>query len=463
MNSGYLAPERIQALRDGEPTRGAYVLYWMQQSQRATFNHALEFAVRRANELRLPVLVGFGLTDNYPEANVRHHQFMLEGLVETAVTLRQRGIAFALRLGDPADVALALSQQAALVVCDRGYLRHQKAWRARVAAAAPCPVWQVESDVVVPTDLASTKQEIGARTLRPKIARLWEDFLTPLKDTPVERRVDRRWLTRVVPDAQPLEDVPALIARLKLDRSVGPVSHHHRGGSSHARERLQSFVEETLPGYKERRQQPEAGAVSRLSPYLHFGQISPIEVALAVRAARPLHDDNRASYLDELVIRRELAVNFVHTNPAYDRYEAVPAWARATLLAHVRDARPFLYAVEELERAETHDPYWNAAQLQMVRTGYMHNQMRMYWGKQILAWTPTPQEAYAVTMMLNNKYFVDGRDPNAYTNVAWIFGLHDRPWPERAIYGKVRSMTASGLERKTDIAAYVQQVAELSA
>ena len=202
---------------------------------------------------------------------------------------------------------------------------------------------------------------------------------------------------------------------------------------------------------------------SLLSPYLHFGQISPVEIALRVRRASAGSARDRAAYLEELIVRRELAVNFVHFNDRYDRYDSLPAWARATLEAHRRDPREHRYSRSQLEAAQTEDRYWNAAMREMRHTGYMHNRMRMYWGKKILEWSPTPEAAYATVLHLNNRYFLDGRDANSYANVAWIFGLHDRPWPERPVFGKVRSMTAGGLERKFDMAGYLYLVERLVA
>lgn len=442
---------------NGAPERaGDYVLYWMQQSQRATFNPALETAIAAANRIGLPVLVGFGLTESYPEANARHYAFMLEGLAEVARHLQARGISFVVRRGTPDEVAIRLAQRAALVVCDRGYLRPQKRWRARVAAEAKRRVLQVEGDVVVPVDLVSTLREIGARTLRPKLLRLREKFLHPLACERPSVPANRLGLRSDVD----LSDLPALIAQLRIDHSVAAVSAF-RGGETEARRRLQTFIADRLDQYASARPHLGEPQVSTLSPYLHFGQISPVEVALAVREAQTGTDD-RASYLEELVIRRELSMNFVNRVPDYDRYDCLPDWARHTLAAHRTDQRQYLYDYGRLAQAETHDPYWNAAMREMLVTGYMHNHMRMYWGKKVLEWSPSPEEGYATLMRLNNTHFLDGRDANSYANVGWVFGLHDRPWPERPIFGKVRYMNAVGLKRKTDIDVYVRRVAALT-
>lgn len=442
---------RVRRLNDAEPRPGAFVLYWMQQSQRAEWNQALEYAVLRANERDLPVLVAFGLTDDYPEANARHYRFMLEGLRETRDALRRRGIAFVIRRGDPAAVALELAQDAGLVVCDRGYLRHQKAWRARVARDAGRSVVQVECDAVVPVDVVSCKAEYAARTIRPRVDRHLAEFLV----APRAIRSLRPW-TATSPAGLALDDVDDVLSDLDMDRRVPPVTHAFRGGTLGAMRRLRRFLR-ALTGYAEGRTHPEAAHVSRLSPWLHFGQISPLRIALAVKRARAPAAD-RAAFLEELIVRRELALNFVEFTPRYDRYDALPGWARATLAKHRTDARSHRYTARELEAAVTHDPWWNAAMREMKYTGYMHNHMRMYWGKKILEWCATPEHAYRVAASLNNRWFLDGRDPSSWANVGWLFGLHDRPWGERAVYGTVRSMSAAGLERKHDMEAYVRRV-----
>ena len=216
-----------------------------------------------------------------------------------------------------------------------------------------------------------------------------------------------------------------------------------------------------LPGYADARNDPADPQCSTLSPYLHFGQISPVEVARKAQRATGASDSDKAAFLEELIVRRELAVNFVHYHAHYDRFQCLPDWAQKTLADHAGDERPVRYSRADLERAGTEDEYWNAAMTEMLKTGYMHNYMRMYWGKKILEWSDTPETAFSTALYLNNKYFLDGRDPNSYANVAWIFGLHDRPWQERPIYGKVRYMNASGLERKFDIQEYCRWVRSL--
>lgn len=453
--SASVHPTRISLLNSA-PFRenGRYILYWMQQSQRAEDNDALEYAIEAANLAALPLLVCFGLTDGYPEANARHYTFMLEGLRETAASLRQQGIGFAIEHGEPTEVAIRWGKHAALLVCDRGYLRHQVEWRTEVAAEAGCRTVQVEADVVVPVEVASSKCEIGARTLRPRIWRNAEPFLMALRCTTPQHP----W-NGPLPKNLNLDDPAALCAELNIDHSIIPVSSQFKGGTSEAKRIFRRFVAGPLQhSYAENRSHPETGDVSHMSKYLHFGQISPVWLALKCQKVTSAQNRNAASFLEELIVRRELAINFVHYNDAYDCYDVAPAWARATLETHRQDHREHLYTRSELENARTHDPYWNAAMLEMRTTGGMHNHMRMYWGKKILTWTESPAEAHATILHLNNRYFVDGRDPSSYANVAWLFGSHDRPWPEREIYGKVRSMVASGLERKCDIRKYCRQI-----
>ena len=448
-----LADSRIRVLNDREVRNGRYVLYWMQQSQRTEYNDALNVAIREANRCELPLLAVFGLTDAYPEANLRHFTFLLEGLQEVAAALGRRGIRLVVRLGSPPNVALNLGHDAALIVCDMGYLRHQRAWRRKVARKADCRVLQVESDAVVPVAEVSGKAEYAARTIRPKINRHLENYLVLPRSPSLKHREPEM----AIPGLD-LTDIERVLRRLNIDRSVPPVSAFFKGGTREAKKHLRRFIEKGLPRYSDHRNQPQSDDVSHMSPYLHFGHISPVYLALKVREAREGLGVDRAAYLEELIVRRELALNFVWYTQDYDRYAGLPEWARKTLAAHAGDDRPDRYDRETLEAAETHDPYWNAAMREMKYTGFMHNYMRMYWGKKILEWSPSPEEAFATTLVLNNKYFLDGRDPNSYAGVGWVFGLHDRPWFERPVFGKIRYMAASGLERKCDIRGYVGKV-----
>ncbi len=454
-----IEPTRIKLLNQKKMTDGDFVLYWMQQSQRAEENQALEYAVELANHLDRPMVVVFGLTNGYPEANLRHYRFMLEGLRETVATLEKRGIQMAVQLGSPPDVALKAGQRAAAIVCDCGYLRFQKAWRRSLARKAACRVVQVEADVVVPVAVTSSKAEYAARTLRPKITRHLNEYLKEFHVVPLKNSSLGLDIKNLRANLN-LEAIDALQSRLDVDRSVEPVNLFFKGGTREAKKRLKNFLNQSLKHYPDHHNQPQTDDISHMSPYLHFGQISPLYLALQVKAVdgRKVGLDAIEAYLEQLIVRRELAVNFVNFTPNYDTYDCIPGWASQTLSDHLSDDRPNRYSRTQLENAETHDPYWNAAMLEMKHTGFMHNYMRMYWGKKILEWSRTPQQAFDITLALNNKYFLDGRDPNSYTGVAWIYGVHDRAWPERPIFGKTRFMAASGLERKCDIMAYVKKI-----
>jgi deoxyribodipyrimidine photo-lyase len=439
----------------------------MQQSQRAEWNHALEYAVERANSLGLPVAVVFGLMDDYPEATERYYAFMLEGLRETFQTLERRGIGAFIRRGHPADVAIKAGREAALIVCDMGYLRHQAEWRALVADEAECEVVEIESDVVVPVETASDHAEYMARTIRPKLLKRLDEFLQPVKEVKLLKRWER--------------DKGVASTLIKTVPKVGATpSSRFKGGTAEAKKRLKRFIAESLAVYEKHSNQPQTDDVSMLSPYLHFGQISPLYIALEIIAARsgdraytsspnpvgcvPSHGEKDPGncFLEQLIVRRELAMNFVWFTPDYDRFSCLPDWAKLTLKNHAKDKREYLYSREQLEQSQTHDPYWNAAMTEMRVTGFMHNYMRMYWGKKVLEWSRSPEEALETLLAINNKYFLDGRDPNSCAGVAWVFGKHDTAWKERSVFGKVRYMNAAGLKRKCNIEGYVEKVNRMS-
>ena len=447
-------PARIHRLNDRPPRPdGRFVLYWMQQSQRAEWNHALEYAIDRANDLGLPVAVVFGLMDDYPDANERHYAFMLQGLEEVFQALEKRGIAAFAGRGHPADVALEAGEEAALIVCDMGYLRHQAEWRARVADEAGREVVEVESDVVVPIETASDKPEYMARTIRPKLHKQINEFLKPVRE--------KKCAAGILPASffQTLEKKVPSIGNLKLDRSVGAVDCF-KGGTPEAKRRLKQFIKNSLAVYSNHSNQPQTDDVSAMSPYLHFGQISPLFIANEILNC-DAEQEAKDAYIEQMVVRRELAVNFVWFTPDYDKRTCLPDWAKQTLQNHAGDEREYIYTREQFERSQTHDPYWNAAMTEMRVTGFMHNYMRMYWGKKILEWTASPEEAFETLLAINNKYFIDGRDPNSYAGVAWVFGKHDTAWAERPVFGKTRYMNAAGLKRKCKIDEYVEKVEPL--
>ena len=454
--------KRFRILNEVAPRKGgAYVLYLLQQANRAHHNPALEFAIEEGNRLGLPVVACFGLLDGangFPEANARHYAFLLQGLADAKAGLEKRGVGFVMRKASPAEIAIDLARDAALLVLDRGYLAIQKRWYGEIEKAVETRVVQVEGDVVVPVEIASPKHEFAARTLRPKLHKQWDNFLQPL----TARKVAHKAAGLALPSAIDPSDPMKVLAGMTLDTEVGPVKRFV-GGETEARKRLKAFLADGLAGYGNGRNRPEAAAASHMSPYLHFGQISPVEIALAVRAAKDGDDDDRGAYLEELIVRRELAANHVFYTEGYDSYaKAVPDWAQKTLAEHARDPRPHRYTEAQLAAGETHDPYWNAAQAEMRETGYMHNQLRMYWGKKILEWSPSPKAGFERTLRINNRYFLDGRDANSFTNVAWVYGLHDRPWAKRKVFGTVRYQSENSL-RKFDAKSYVKAVETLCA
>ena len=447
-----IQPERILVLNDRPVRDRGFVLYWMQAAQRAEWNHALESAVRLANERGKPVLAAFSLTDDFPEANARHYAFMLEGLKETQAALAKRGIGLLILRGSPEQTIPALAKDADAVVTDDGYLRIQVQWRRQVAERCDCRVTEVTTNVIVPVETASEKENFSAGTLRPRIHKHLDAFLVPLKHTKSKTSSLKLDIESFV-----IADIEAALKKLKIDRSVTP-SPFYTGGTSQAKKRLKEFIKDKLDDYADKRNDPLQDCQSNLSPYLHFGQISPLYIALEIQKSGSKCVDD---FLEELIVRRELSHNFLYYNPRYDDYDALPPWALRTLNFHAKDKRDFVYSQKQFENAQTHDPYWNAAQMEMVLTGKMHNYMRMYWGKKILEWTNTPKYAFETALYLNNKYELDGRDPNSFAGVAWCFGKHDRAWGERPVFGKIRYMNAAGLKRKFDADAYVEKINRL--
>lgn len=449
-------PRRARLIRPGEPRRGAGpVVYWMRRNHRAEDNPGLQFAQDLARPSGAPVVAAYVLAPAFLGAALRQYAFLWRGLAGTAHALRRRGVHFELRQGQPGrELARLLTELgAAALVADFDPLRPKRAWLADLLAETPgLPVWEADGRNIVPAWLASTKQEYMARTLRPKIHRLLPEFLPDVGPEPDEPPDEE---TGAAPD---LAELPA---SLSADPAV-PEATWLEPGEAAARAALARFTDR-LAGYAGRRNDPNAGAVSLLSPYLHFGQLSARRTAQAVMAADAPPVD-KAAFLEELIVRRELADNFCLYNPAYDSPAGFPAWAKASHQRHADDPRPQRYDLAELEAGRTHDPLWNAAQLEMVRRGYMHGYMRMYWAKKLLEWSISVQEAMDAAIRLNDRYQLDGRDANGYAGIAWsLGGVHDRPWPERAVFGTVRTMTARGAAAKFDVRAYAASVAALPA
>jgi deoxyribodipyrimidine photo-lyase len=443
---------RIEHLNSAEIRKGKCILYWMQQSQRSVYNHALEYSIDMANEHNLPLIVFFGLAE-YPDANLRHYWFMLQGLKEIRDHLYARGIRLVIHQTRPDTGVVEFAKDASMVITDLGYCRIQRQWRKYAAEHLDCPLIQVESDVIVPVRDVTDKQEYTAGTIRPKIFKKLKEYLVPLHE-----RTIRKKSTSLKLNSINLSDLSKVVSKLKIDMSVKPVDWL-KGGTFSAEMFLRDFIDAKLDFFATQRNDPSTDYCSHMSPYLHFGQVSPLYIALEISKSKSPGKD---VFLEELIIRRELSMNFVWFNDHYDSIESLPQWAQLTLNLHKKDKRYKTYSLHVLEHGKTDDTYWNAAQREMVIRGKMHGYMRMYWGKKILEWTADPEEAYRIALYLNNKYELDGRDPNSYTGVAWCFGKHDRAWKEREIFGKVRYMNSKGLERKFYIQNYVRKIDELS-
>jgi deoxyribodipyrimidine photo-lyase len=427
----------------------------MQHSQRGRDNPALNTAIEAANLLRKPVVVYFQILPRSPGGNLRHYEFMRRGLEELSAVLAQRNVSFFLgRYPENSLLRFCAENDPALIIGDENPLRDAEANRQRVANRLHVPFWTVDSDVIVPTRLLG-KEHFAARTIRPKIHTLLPKFLQSLTNPTAQ--VD--WPKGAVPRG--LTANARLLESVRIDRSAPPVPTL-AGGATAAGKNLQRFLRTRICGYATKRNAPELMHTSQLSPYLHFGHIGPHTIANAVRATQAPAADRNA-FLEELIVRRELAINFVRYNPKYDSLDAAEPWADRSLRKHAADERKFVYSERALENAETHDPLWNAAQKQMVLTGWMHGYLRMYWAKKILEWSPSAAEAFDIAVRLNDRYELDGRDPNGYAGIAWaVLGKHDRAWgPERPVYGKLRYMSYESTSRKFDSKAYIAGIDQL--
>ena len=434
----------------------------MQRAQRATDNPALDLAIAAANEMRLPLVVFLGPVPFYPGANRRHYVFLAEAWPQLARALSARGASFVFR-PFPRHSVLAVADElhAAIIIGDENPLREPERWRRAVAERARVAVLTVDADVVVPTVLFAF-EEYAARTLRPKLHRVLPLYLTEEPSGPAPRATNPLPEGQR-PDSDPVDPGAVLAAWTHLESvPLVPPALRLAAGEAAALRQVDTFVADGLARYQTSRNHPDdASGTSRLSAHLHFGHLSPRLLARRVIAA-PVPVESRDAYIEQVILRRELAINYTARNPRYDSYDGIRAWGRATLALHRADARPVVYNTEQFEHGLTHDPLWNAAQHEMVLTGFMHNYLRMYWAKKILEWTPDPAEAFDLCVRLNDRYQLDGRDPNGYAGIAWaIGGKHDRPWPGRPIFGTVRSMTSAGMKRKIDVAGYIARIADL--
>jgi deoxyribodipyrimidine photo-lyase len=444
--------DRRRALNTAPPSDGRCVLYVMSRDQRTADNHALVAAQQHAVAVELPLVVAFVV---YPGVRGRareHYAFMLDGLADVSADLAAHGAPFVVRVaaGDRTGPLRALrtlvtEARPAAIYLDFSPLRGPRALRSALASSVDVPVFEVDTHNVVPAWIASDKQEFAARTIRPKIHAQLRRFLVP---PPALVQHPFPWRHRLASDSLPSVRRSVLPSLPSNGTSVAAVP-----GQVAAAKALRSFVSHRLDGYAARRNDPTVDGLSGLSPYLHFGQLASLRVAVTAPDADEL--------IEEMVVRKELSDNFCLYEPSYDRLDGAPPWARRTLAAHASDPRSYIYSYGQLERAQTHDEAWNAAQRQMTRTGKMHGYMRMYWAKKILEWTPSADDAIETAVRLNDFYEIDGGDPNGYVGVMWsIAGVHDRAWTERPVFGQIRYMNDAGLRRKFKVDKFVAQFPE---
>ncbi|XP_047444696.1 CPD photolyase [Mugil cephalus] len=427
------------------------VLYWMLRDHRVQDNWALIHAQRLAVKENLPLHICVCLVVPKSElSTLRHYSFMLKGLEEVAKECENLNIQFHLLHGVPGDVLPGFVSDHGLgaVVTDFSPLREPLQWLKDIKKRLPkdVPIIQVDAHNVVPCWEASPKLEYAARTIRGKITKLLPEFLTGFP--PVENHPHTATRT-----AKPV-DWDKTLASLKVDRTVGEPAWA-KPGTKAGLDMLESFIDERLKLFDAKRNDPNVAALSQLSPWIRFGHISAQRVALQVQHSGKSAGHSTASFIEELVVRRELTDNFCFYNKKYDSIEGAYEWAQKTLKDHAKDKRPYLYTREQLEKAKTHDKLWNAAQYQMVVEGKMHGFLRMYWAKKILEWTSSPEEALSIALYLNDRYELDGQDPNGFVGCMWsICGVHDQGWAERAVFGKIRYMNYKGCLRKFNVAQF---------
>jgi len=454
----YADDPRIIIRRAGEPLKdGKCVVYWMQRTQRGLDNPALDLAIVLGNELDLPVIAFFSAISNFPHANLRHYVFLNQGLPDIEEDLAERNVSFIVRRPPDNQLEKLLQEVgAALLVGDENPCREPERWRRVLAKRLQLPFLTVDADVVVPSKLFP-KHQYALHIMKPKLYTELPKYLVHQPRTKAKHEWKR-------PANFKSFDVRTDVTKgwKNFDRTVEPVDTF-TGGTHAALKRLKDFANNHLHAYATKRNHPEWAGTSRLSPYLHFGHISPITIVLAAQKAV---DEGKAtqaaydSYINELIGWREISVNFVKYVPNYDTLECAPEWAQKTLREHARDKRDPEYTLEELEQGKTYDELWNAAQLQMVKYGWMHNYLRMYWAKKILEWSSNPARAFEYAVLFNDKYELDGRDPNGYQGIAWAMaGVHDRPWFERPIFGTIRYMSGASTGKKFNSKRYIENVA----
>ncbi|MFP4365885.1 MAG: deoxyribodipyrimidine photo-lyase [Bacteroidales bacterium] len=454
-------PKRVQLLND-KKYNGGTVVYWMSRDQRVNDNWALLYATELSLKYHSPLMVVFTLTGNYQGAGLRHYDFMIRGLMEVERKLADKNIPFHLIEGNPPEslyIFLRENKTGALV-SDFDPLRIKKRWKKELTEKIDIPLYEVDAHNVVPCIIASHKAEFAAYTLRPKIRKHIDEFMEEYPEIPAFEKNNIMLPGGGTAETTGTNGTDWTRIRETLCKKTGdgvkPVDWLMPGEAA-ALDMFNTFINEKLLRYEAKRNDPNAHAVSNISPYLHFGQISAQRMAMEVIKKFP-EDPNASAFLEELIVRKELSDNFCHFNPNYDSYDGFPEWAKKTLNEHRKDEREYLYDQNQFEAARTHDPLWNAAQQEMVNKGKMHGYMRMYWAKKILEWSPSPEDALHVAVFLNDKYQLDGRDPNGYAGCAWsIGGVHDRAWGERPVFGKIRYMNYNGCKRKFDTGLFIKK------
>jgi len=444
-----------------ENSKGRYVLYWMQMFKRASHNYALNFAIQMANECSLPLLVYEGLKYYYPWASDRIHTFILEGVAEKQVEFAKRGIRYVFYLQrnkrDPKNTVARLAKEAALIVTDDYPCFIIPHHNQRIAELNR-PVFAIDANGMIPMS-AFSKEEYAAYTIRPKINRLLSESPSQIS-TPSLKKTNSRLQVDCPETKVSADSIAKLVSQCDIDHSVKPSLIYH-GGTANGRKRLRYFANEILPHYDETRNEPSVDGSSRLSPYLHFGFLSIQEIVAAVERAEAANSSKEA-FLEEAIVRRELSFNLTWHNPNYDSLKALPPWVQQTMRDHGDDERAELIDAEKIEAAETCDELWNGAQRELVSTGLLHNYVRMLWGKKVIEWQRSYEMAFELLVHLNNKYALDGRDPNSYAGILWCFGKHDRPWFEREIFGKMRYMSSKSMAKKFRAKKYIEWTHEMS-
>ncbi len=442
-------PKRIRIIKSLPEKKGP-VIYWMSRDQRVRDNWALLFAQQKAVEINEELVVIFCLVPDFLGAAIRQYGFMLKGLQKLEAGLEKLNIPYILLTGEP-DVEIpgfVKKYDGSLLITDFDPLRIKKEWKRKVSDKIGIPFYEVDAHNIVPCFCASDKEEFAAYTIRPKINRKLPEFLDEF--TPIKKMKNNSTNKYQKADWQ------SAVKKLKIDFTIKEVDWIIPGESA-ANEALLKFLFNKINKYSEDKNNPVKNMQSNLSPYLHFGQLSAQRIALNMEKVEVLNSAKEA-YLEELIIRRELSDNFCNYNLNYDSFDGFKPWAKKTLNEHRKDERKYIYSFEEFENAKTHEDLWNASQKELLFTGKMHGYMRMYWAKKILEWSKSPEEALRIAIYLNDKYELDGRDPNGYAGCTWaIGGTHDRAWAERPIFGKIRYMNRNGCRRKFDIDEYINK------